>query len=456
MSRPSSFAPIVIGRLLGVLVVGALAFSDTRPARANGAFPESYQLILPADRPKQVVLGTNFGLIISDDDGATWNWTCEQAETLNGSMYVASAPPANRFFSLSPLLGLAYSDDTSCSWKNSTGTVDRVVTTDFFPDPTNPQRVLALGSSPDPAEPAVLLPSDDGGQTFAESIYSGPPGATFAGVEIARSAPQTIYVAMYTSVPAPGIHPKLARTTDGGAHWDLLDIEAAIGGNNFRIITVDPDDPKIILLRVVAPDGDVLAISRDGGQSFEKPVVLPGGSFTAFAQLDANTMLLGGVVLDKAHGFRSTDGGRTFQDWTQPTTLADGTVVPTLHLRALAARGGKVYAAAKNYSDGVAVAVSTDAGLTFRKLMSYEDVRKIRDCAQAACYDSCRYQATQQIWDVAVCGQDPKMPPPPPPPPAKSGCGCQAGDGAVWPSAGLVLLAAAGTSLTLGRLRRRR
>jgi photosystem II stability/assembly factor-like uncharacterized protein len=441
MSRPSSFALIVMGLLL---------CAGPRLALANGAFPESYQLILPADRPQQVVLGTNFGLIISDDDGATWNWTCEQAETLNGSMYVASASPANRFFSLSPLVGLAYSDDTSCTWKNAAGTVDRVVPTDFFPDPTNPARVLVLGSSNDPAEPAVLLPSDDGGSTFTDSIYSGPPGAAFAGVEIARSAPQTIYVAMYTSVPAPGLHPKLARTTDGGAHWDLLDLEAAIGGNNFRIITVDPQDSKVIVLRVVEPEGDTLAISRDGGETFEKPVHLLGGSFTAFAQLDASTMLLGGVVKDQAHGFRSTDGGKTFQDWAQPTTLKDGTVAPTLHLRALAARGGKVYAAAKNYSDGVAVAVSTDGGLTFQKLMSYEDVRAIRDCAQAACYDGCRYQATQQIWDLAVCGQDPNQPPPA----KETGCGCRAGAGGVQATAaGLALLVAAGLA---GRLRRRR
>jgi MYXO-CTERM domain-containing protein len=454
MPRPSSFARFAVAHLVGVLVA-VMTCAATRPAQANGAFPESYQLILPADRPQQVVLGTNFGLIISDDDGATWNWTCEQEATLSGSMYVTSAPPNDRFFSLSPLLGLAYSDDASCTWKTSTGTVERVITTDFFPDPTNPQRVLALGASPDPTQPSEVLPSDDGGATFKESIFTGPEGATFAGVEIARSDPQTIYVAMYTSVPAPGIHPKLARTTDGGGHWDVLDVEPLIGANNFRIIAVDPDDAKVLSLRVITPDADVLAISRDGGKTFEKPVTLPGGSFTAYAQLDASTVLLGGVVLDQAHGFRSTDGGKTFQDWKQPTTIEGGKVVPTLHLRALAARGGKVYAAAKNYSDSSAVAVSSDGGLTFRKLMSYEDVKSIRECAQAACYDSCRYQTTQQVWDTAVCGSVSKPPPnPPPPPPATTGCGCRVGQGGARPlAAGLLLLAAAGLA---GRIRRRR
>jgi hypothetical protein len=444
MSHPRRIAPIVIVPLLAGLLAGLCAFP--RSARANGAFPESGQLILPADRPRQIVLATNFGLIISDDDGTTWSWTCEQQETMNGNLYVVSAPPDDRFFSLSPLLGLAYSDDTSCTWKNATGTVDRVITTDYFPDPTNPKRVLAAAASPDLAMPPVVLPSDDGGTTFKDPIYTGPDGASFTGVEIARTDPRTVYVAMYTSLPAPGIHPKLAVTTDGGGVWDLLDLEQQIGANNFRIIAVDPDDAKTVTLRVVHPDGDFMAVTHDGGKTFTKAFTLPGGSLTAYTKVDAKTILVGGVVLDQAHGFRSTDGGMTFQDWKQPTTLSDGTIAPALHLRALASRGGKVYAAAKNYSDSVGLAVSTDGGVTFRSLMTYEDVRSIRDCAQATCYESCRYQASQNVWDAAVCKAAGPSDggPPEPPPPKKTGCGCWAGGaGPAAAGAPLLLFAAA-------------
>jgi MYXO-CTERM domain-containing protein len=454
MTRPSSFAPIVIPRLVGLLVAVTVCAAP-RVARANGAFPESFQMILPVDRPQQIALATNFGLIISDDDGATWDWTCEQQETMNGSLYTVSAPPDDRFFSVSALVGMAYSDDVSCTWHSSTGTVERFVVTDFFPDPTNTKRALALGASPDPAEPSQVLPSDDGGKTFKDGIYTAPDGATLQGVEIARSAPDTIYVAMYLSVPAPGIHPKLARSRDGGKSWDLVDLEPTLGQNMFRIIAVDPDDDKVISLRVIEPDGDFLAISRDGGQSFTKAFKLDGGSLTAYTKVDAMTVLVGGAVLDQGRGFRSTDGGKTFQDWKSPTTLPDGTTLPNLHVRALAARGGKVYAAAKNYSDGVAVAVSTDGGLTFRGLMRYEDVKGIRACAQETCFEGCRYQATAQVWDVAICGKGSQMPEPPePPPPTKSGCGCQVGDGhAPWAVAALLLLGVAGFA---GRSRRRR
>ena len=36
-------------------------------------------LFLPADRPRSMILGTNFGLVVSDDDGANWYLVCEQA-----------------------------------------------------------------------------------------------------------------------------------------------------------------------------------------------------------------------------------------------------------------------------------------------------------------------------------------------------------------------------------------
>jgi MYXO-CTERM domain-containing protein len=452
LSRPSSFARIDIARLVAFWAL-AIVCAAPRAARANGAFPESFQLVLPADRPQQIALATNFGLMISDDDGATWSWTCEMEATMNGFFYGVSAPPADRFFSLSSLVGFAYSDDSSCSWKTATGTIERVVTTDYFADPTDPARVIVLGASPDPTQAGTLLPSMDGGATFGDPIFTAPVGATFAGVEIVRSAPQTIYISMYTSVPAPGIHPKLARTIDGGMHWDTLDLEPLIGGNNFRIIAVDPDDAKTISLRVVEPDGDTFAISHDGGGTFMKPFKLDGGSLTAYARLDAMTVFVGGAVKDQGRGFRSTDGAMTFQDWTQPTSLGNGTTVPTLHLSALAARGGKLYAAAKNYSDSVAVAVSTDAGLTFRKLMSYEDVKSIRACAQDACYDSCRYQSTQQVWDAAICGKAPQVAEPPPM--QKTGCGCRIGGagGARGAIAVVALLAAAGF---VTRSRRRR
>src|SRR5262245_31197235 len=135
-------------RSLGVLLCAGSIVGSSHVARANGAFPESLQILLPADRPQQIILATNFGLIISDDAGATWTWTCEQKETLNGTLYAVGPSPQNRFYGLSPLQGLAYSDDDSCSWRRSAGALTRSNARDFFADPTDSTRVLAIGALP--------------------------------------------------------------------------------------------------------------------------------------------------------------------------------------------------------------------------------------------------------------------------------------------------------------------
>ena len=41
------------------------------PARANGAFPDAENILTPADRPQEIVLVTNFGLVTSTDGGTT-------------------------------------------------------------------------------------------------------------------------------------------------------------------------------------------------------------------------------------------------------------------------------------------------------------------------------------------------------------------------------------------------
>ena len=63
------------------------------------------------------MLATNFGMIISEDAGKSWLWTCERPETSFGYLYGVGPPPRDRFYALSPDAGLAFSDDGSCTWQ---------------------------------------------------------------------------------------------------------------------------------------------------------------------------------------------------------------------------------------------------------------------------------------------------------------------------------------------------
>ncbi len=39
---------------------------------ADGAFPVATQVFLPAAHPHRIIMGTNIGLYISEDDGSSW------------------------------------------------------------------------------------------------------------------------------------------------------------------------------------------------------------------------------------------------------------------------------------------------------------------------------------------------------------------------------------------------
>jgi len=113
---------------------------------------------------------------------------------------------------------------------------------------------------------------------------------------------------------------------------------------------------------------------------------------TAFARLRSGTVLVAGQSMAGPIGFRSSDGGVSFQPWAG---------VP--HLRALGERDGKLFAAADNFRDGFAVGVSTDEGLTFHPLLTYDKVVGIKPCARPRCQDSCDYLAGLTLWPPAVC-----------------------------------------------------
>jgi len=386
------------------LVLVGLMLSGLR-ARADGAFPASEAILLPADRPASIVLATNFGLILSEDGGATWQWTCERPETAMGALYAVGAPPDDRLFGLSPMTGLAVSSDGSCSWRRSGGALAHVVATDAFPDPSDPTRVLAIAVTGGDAAlgTSALYASHDGGDSFDDPpLFTAPQGAILTGVEIARPDPRVITLTMRLADRTPA----LVRSLDGGGSWTTTALDTMLGPSPVRLVAVDSVDADVIVLLVAATGGDELAITRDGGLTFEKPLGAAGGTLTAFVRLQSGTMLVAGLVPLSADGggatagvaWRSTDGGKTFQDWT---------LSPQPHLLALAERGGTLYLAGKNYTDGWALATSTDEGRTIAPLSTYDRVSATKACAVEACRADCDSQAGLQIWSPEVCSGPP-------------------------------------------------
>jgi hypothetical protein len=437
---------VTVSLLLAVSL--SLGLACPRRARANGAFPDSLQVLLPPGHPSQVIFTTNFGLVISEDDGRTWSWSCEQPNIDLANLYQVGPAPDDTLYAISPV-GFGYSNDGACTWELAKGALETAVVTDAFADPTDPSRVWAVAIPRELPEIAYsVYESRDGGRTFGPAVYTAPVAGGMLGVEIARSDPRVAYIAMYVS---PGIHPRLVRTTDGGATWDPpLDIEVHIGANWYRVVAIDPQNPAKIFFRVASSESEVLAITEDGGATFHSPVAFVD-RMTAFVQTSRGTILVTGTSGGVAKGFRSHDGGRTFTPWE-----------PVPNVRALGERDGKLYVVADNFMDGYAIAVSDDDGDTLVPLTTYDKVSSIKPCARGACLTTCRDLAERvMLWPGATCGagggRDGEAAEVSSPAEVGGGGGCSCGHAASRP-AGQTAAAVVSAALfvTLSRRRRRR
>jgi hypothetical protein len=392
------------------------------------------RILLPAGQPGKIMLGTNFGLVVTSDGGARWTLVCEEAIASGGenvNQYLLVPPPASTLYAVA-VNQVAVSGDSGCTWAPAGGVWTDPFITDAFPDPTDPARVfaLALVRTGQGWSASSLFRSLDGGRSFGAALFQAGQGLLLTGVESAASAPQTIYLTEFGN-PAGGVASSLERSADGGGTFHQVDLLASLGDGEPRLAAVDPGDPGVVYYRVVGATGDKLAISRDGGGTARVALTVDG-PLTAFLRRGDGTLLVG----SKLQGaFISHDGGQTFGPWAGAPRL-----------RALGERDGVLYAVADNVADGFAVASSTDEGKTWTPRLRFQDLCGIADCSPAlrVTCQAAWLRLVDLLGITASCAGAPPAAdgavdgPSQAPPAAPHGCAC-ASDGR-RPDAGLLLL----------------
>jgi hypothetical protein len=169
----------------------------------------------------------------------------------------------------------------------------------------------------------------------------------------------------------------------------------SLGEDPFQLLAIDPLDEKRLYVRILGTFAETLAISDDGGLSFVQSVSFPG-KLNAFLKLASGTILVAGTAGMDALGYRSKDGGQSFEVWSGAP-----------HGHALAERDGKLYVAGDVYADGYAIADSDDEGAHLRVLSGFNDVQAVKSCVAGACVESCAYYSGVGLWPSAVCGAAP-------------------------------------------------
>jgi MYXO-CTERM domain-containing protein len=342
--------------------IAALLVAVSGRARADGAFPDSMRILLPPDRPEQILVGTNFGLLVSSDAGAHFRLVCEEAIARGGENVTHyQMGPAGSLYALSSV-EITRSDDR-CSWTPAAGAWREPFLTDVFPDPATPGHLFALALVPAPGGTVSALFESRDGARFGDPIYTAPMAVFLTGVENAARAPGRLYLTGFDFGLRRSV---LIRSTDGLRTFEPVNLAGALGDGEARLAGVDPEDERIIYYRVVDVDGDKLAISRDGGDTARVALAVEG-EMTAFLRRADGTLLVG----TRAQGaFQSSDGGATFAPWPEAP-----------HLRALGERDGVLYAVADNALDPFALGASRDGGKTWTPLLRFQGICGILSCS---------------------------------------------------------------------------
>ncbi len=327
-------------------------------------------------------MGANFGLLVSEDDGATWRYSCEPWVTEGSS--AALTQNNVDFYQLTAggaliaqSLEVTRSEDDACSWPSSGGVITGKVVTDVFPDPNDPTLVLAVvvdtGGS-------YIVASHDGGKTFVDPpIYHDSRAAH--RVELARSQPGVIYA---TSVPFSGAAPpsRAATTSASTGHHG----PSPSRGSEPLIMAIDPEDANTVYLRVVGALTDSVVITQDGGQSFDTPLTITG-QFSSFLRATDGTLYVGAVA---GPLYVRAPGATTFTDHAAP------------HFRCLGQRPGtsRIFACGDMGIDGFSVGYSDNGGQTFQAMMSFTDLLGPLTCPSVASNCAAHWQRIQGVLGI--------------------------------------------------------
>lgn len=383
----------------------AMAFGAVAAARANGAFPDEFSIHFAPNAPHRIYIGANFGMLVSEDDGATWRYACEPwivsgsndaLAFASVSLYqiaadgalLAASPQASNF---------TRSVDVACTWPSSTGAVSNQNVANFFPDPNDVSFVLAAVVS---TTGSYIVASHDGGKTFdAPHLYDTSDLLT--GIEIARSKRGVAYATSFLR----GSGTFLASSDRFATAPTSMPLQLDTGTEP-RILAVDPTDEKKVYLRIVGAVSDSIRMTTDGGQTFQTILPPVTGQLSSFLRASDGTLYAG------------TRSGKLY---TRGPDASDFTDRDAPHLRCLGQRPAstRIYACADMVVDGYSLGKSDDNGATFQPVMSFTQLLGPLTCAPVQTNCQAHWERIQGVLGIARpdAGQGGS-----PKPAGKSGC----------------------------------
>jgi hypothetical protein len=373
--------------IASMLVLGVLIAAISSDASANGRFPTTVDVRFhPADDSMRLVSAT-FGLLISSDGGASYQWVCEVAIGYGGTYDPDYAVAADGSIFATTFDGLRVSRDGGCTFELVGGELDGL-----FPG------AVDVAPNGDVWTCATLLSdngafrSTDNGVSFARTNVD-VTGAWWHSIAVAPTDSNRVYVSGFvtpgtTPDAGPGMNNvRVLRTDDAGDAWIELPATGFVLGDEQDVFieAVSPTDPDVVYARVRRanpPNGDAVYRSDDAGQSWVK-VLDTLDAITAFvARADGTTVIVGtqfdGVRISPNRG----------ASWSLTAAQPQ--------MGCVGERGdGELFACGANWEpDHFALGRST-TGQTWQTVLEFREIAGPLECAPGTLqFDEC----TVKLW----------------------------------------------------------
>lgn len=395
-------------------------------ARANGRPPATSTIAFQPKNPQRIVAGMTFGVLLSDDGGATWRWMCEGAVGYGGMYDPDYAASASGAVFATTFAGLrVMRDDCRFSCANPPCLCSTTKTTACSTDADCPadEQCSTLFASQVEVGPTGTVYFTAADSTDGKIYRSTDDGASFQGVAspgqindwwssllVAPSDPMRVYLSGYRF---SGDNPKtflLFRSVDGGVNFAALSTAGLTTSNNssINIVAVDSANPDIVYAHVtfdMGNLGDSIYKSTDAGNTWSKILSRQDPFGMAFlvrsnGDLIAATRTMGSVK--STTGAACTDvAGCAWQDLPSPPHINCLVNNP-----ATATTTHEVWACTRNYDspgapgDGYGIMKTTDL-ITWTPVLRYADIAGPADCAPGTTQrDQCTesYMGRPSAW----------------------------------------------------------
>lgn len=421
-------------------------------ALANGRPPASVS-IASRKNGRDILVATTFGVLLSKDDGCSFQWICEQSIGYGGTFDPKYAIGEDGTIYATTFEGLRVSRDGGCTFATATegvpandpGALDGIWV-DAIDLAPNGDVWLATAES---GRYNDVYRSRDQGRTFQPmGLHSA--AIWWKSVKVSHADPQRMYVAGYQiagTAPDGGQMPPTAhlrRSDDAGATWKPMPLAgiALAATPVIHVMAIDPANPDVLYLRstaAVPPAGDKLYRSADGGATWAEVMSLAEPILGV--NLHAGTVL---VAAGMSGAYSSTDG-KVF-----------AAVPDSPHLSCIDERGdGSVLACGANWEPDFFAAASSKDGRDWKKLIRFAEMTGPLSCPDGTVQrDTCElsmWPSMREQFGATGPGRScPAVEEPAPPAKGTSGGCCDGGGGTGGAAA--MLLALAGAA---GLLRRR-